>query len=99
MSYIFLADCAVLFLVPIYLVLHDVYEDGLIGRIGLLGMSFASATFILEWANGEQYDLLPQTVFMTTMFAWFLLWNTCRFHLRVVRKQKQHDAVKPELHS
>ena len=99
MNLIFLVACAVLFVVPVYFVLNDVYEDGLIGRIGLLGISFAAATFILEWANGEQYELLPQTIFMTVMFAVFLVWHLTRFHLRVLRKQKQHDAVKPELHS
>ena len=96
MSYIFLLACVVLFVVPVYFVLNDVYEDGLVGRVGLLGISFSAATFILEWANGEQYTLLPQTVFMTCMFAWFLVWHLCRFHLRVMRKQKENET-KPEL--
>ncbi len=100
MSSIFLVACAILFVVPVYFVLNDVYEDGLVGRVGLLGISFAAATFILEWANGEDYQLLPQTVFMTCMFAWFLCWHLVRFHLRIQRKQKQQDdPVKPELYS
>ena len=91
MNFIFLASCAVLCLVPVLFVLNDVYEDGLVGRVGLLGISFSAATFILEWANGEEYQMLPQTVFMVAMFAWFLCWHLFRFHTRVMRKQKQKD--------
>ncbi len=89
MNYIFVFACAVLFIVPLYFVMHSVYDDGLIGRVGLLGISFSAATFLLEFADGQEYDMLPQTVFMAVMFAWFLCWHLFRFERRVlVRKAK-----------
>ena len=48
---------AVLFVIPVLFVMNDVYEDGLIGRIFLLGISFGSATFLLEIMSGtKQYS-------------------------------------------
>ena len=99
MNYIFLVACAVLFIVPLIFVVNDVYEDGFFGRVALLGISFSSATFLLEMANGQDYDMLPQTVVLTASFALFILWHLARFHMRVLRKQKQHDAAKHKLHA
>lgn len=87
MNTLFLLACSVLFVVPVVFVTHSVYEDGFFGRIGLLGISFAAATFILEWFGGEEYEVLPQTVMMATAFALFLVWHLFRFHRRVLRQQ------------
>lgn len=81
----FLAACLILFVVPLVFVLHGVYEDGLIGRIFLLGISFSAATFLMEWFLGdEEYEVLPQTVLMTVAFAGFLVWHLFRWHRKVV---------------
>ncbi len=99
MNFIFLFACAVLLIVPLIFVVNEVYEDGLFGRIGLLGISFSAATFLLSYADGQDYVLLPQTVFMACSFAIFILWHLLRFHLRVLRKQKQNDSAERKLHT
>ena len=92
--YVFLTSCAILFVIPLLFVYHSVYEDGLIGRCFLLGMSFGAATFLMEIGFGEQYDMLPQTVFLVACFAGFLCWHLFRFHTRVLRK-KRDEAMGP----
>ena len=87
--YIFLVSCAILFLIPVLFVMNDVYDDGLIGRVFLLGISFASATFLMEFAAGDsEYVILPQTVFLVASFAGFLCWHLFRFHRRVLKHEE-----------
>lgn len=85
---IFMACCIVLVIVPPVFVLHQVYQDGVFGRMGLLGISFSAATFLLEWFSGEDYEMLPQTTFLVASFTVFLCWHLFRFHNRVVLAQK-----------
>lgn len=85
---IFMACCMVLVVVPIVFVLHKVYQDGVFGRIGLLGIAFGAATFLLEWFGGEEYDIMPQTTFLVFSFMVFLCWHLFRFHNRVVLARK-----------
>jgi hypothetical protein len=82
---IFLVSITILAVVPIVFVMHDVYEDGFFGRVGLLGISFAAWTFILEWVGGAHYEVLPQTTMLTLAFSVFLVWHLFRFHRRVLR--------------
>ena len=84
MSYLFLAICAVLVVVPLFFVSHRVYKDGIAGRAGLLGIAFAAATFLLESLAGTEYEMLPQTVLLSGSFAVFLIWHLFRFHRRVI---------------
>lgn len=89
---IFMACCFVLFVVPIVFVLSKVYEDGLFGRLGLLGIAFSSATFMLEWSVGQSYEMLPQTVALVASFTLFLCWHLWRFHSRVLRQRQAGGA-------
>lgn len=89
MNVIFIVACIALFIVPVWFVINKVYEDGFIGRVGLLGISFSAATFLMEFAFGEQeYELLPQTVMLASCFAIFLCWHLFRFERRVLRKRQ-----------
>lgn len=93
---IFMVCCLVLFVVPLVFVSHKVYQDGVVGRMALCGIAFAAATFLLEYFwNGEEYELLPQTVMLTASFTVFLCWHLWRFHNRVVvaRRRKMEDTV------
>lgn len=86
----FLLCCAVLAVVPCYFVIHKVYQDGLIGRIGLLGISFTAATYVMAWFDYEEWPDFPfeadlQEVMMFGFAAIFLVWHLFRFHSRVVR--------------
>lgn len=86
MNAIFLGSCFVLVVVPLVFVVHSVYQDGFFGRIGLLGIAFFSATYLLEWFFGdEEYEMSPQTVMLVACFAIFLCWHLFRFHRRVLR--------------
>lgn len=89
---IFIGACFVLAVVPVLFVCNKVYEDGVFGRVGLLGISFSSTTFLVEWVwGGVQYYILPQTVMLVSCFAIFICWHLWRFHRRVLttRKAKQ----------
>ena len=92
MNLLFLSACAVLLVVPLIFVIHEVYEDGLIGRIGLLGISFSAATFLLETAAGEVYVMLPQTVMLVVSFAIFISWHLTRWHGIVLRQKKKEKS-------
>lgn len=84
--------CAVLMVVPVVFVLHKVYEDGFFGRCGLLGISFTSATFLLEWWSGEEYQMLPQTVALVLAFTVFICWHLIRFHIRIVLARRAQEG-------
>ena len=94
MSYaLFLASCAVLFVVPLAFVLHDVYEDGVIGRGALLSISFCAAAFIGEAAFGVAFYMPPPAVALVASFAVFLVWHLFRFHRRVLKKRSSGIAI------
>lgn len=85
--YVFWFSIAVLASVPLYFVWNEVYKDGVIGRIALLGISFFAWSFVIEAVFvGAKYTLLNQTVALVFAFAVFLVWHLWRFHRRVLRK-------------
>lgn len=95
---IFITSCGLLFLVPLLFVVNSVYEDGLIGRVSLLTISFIAATFLFEEFLGDGYDMLPQTVALIAAFTVFLIWHLLRFHRRVLKRRGKapcglHDQV------
>lgn len=90
---IFLTSCAVLFVVPLIFVWHKVYEDGILGRLALLAMSFASATYLIEKALGVNYNVLPQTSAFFLATAIFISWHLWKFHRRVLGIKKYKRIV------
>ena len=94
MNVIFLGACAILFAVPVWFVVHQDYNDGLIGRIALLGISFAAATFIMEASLGDsEYTMLPQTVMLTGFAALYFVWKMVRFRNRILKQKKHLEIV------
>ena len=83
MQMTFLVSCVVLFFVPVWFVAHEVYDDGLFGRIGLLGIASAAAMFLLEAWDETAFAVPPKAVLLTASIAWFLVWHMLRFHGRV----------------
>lgn len=82
---LFMLACAVLFVVPIIFVWHSVYEDGLVGRISLCGISFSAATYLIEWLLGDtEYVISLQRLMFVSSFATFICWHLWRFHRRVL---------------
>lgn len=92
-NWIFLGACVPLFVVPMLFVAHDVYEDGLIGRMGLLGISFPAGASLGEAVFGDGFDVHPLVAMMCLGAAVFLVWHLFRFHRRVL--QKHLATVKP----
>lgn len=89
-SSVFLAACGVLFFVPLYFVINHVYQDGIIGRASLLGISFIAGTFVAEALFGDtQYDIPLQITLLVLAFTAFLCWHLWRFHRRVLRRKER----------
>ena len=64
----------------IYLVLHQDYDDGLIGRIALVGLILAGGVFLLDGYDGSLTSVLPATAVGAGAFALFLVRHAWRFH-------------------
>lgn len=79
---VFMALCGALTVVPLALVFTPAYDDGVIGRVGLLLVSFMSASIVMEMFEGVEYDPLPQTTYMLLGFAIYLTWHTVKFYRR-----------------
>lgn len=88
---IFLVACVVLFLVPPWFVVNSVYQDGVIGRAGLLGISFGAAIFLAEAAFGTPIYAPPLFVWLAAFFAIFMVWHLFRFHRRVLKNGRSSD--------
>lgn len=88
MNVLFSVICMVLVAVPITFVLHGVYQDGVFGRIGLLGIAFCGMGYLMEiWFGDDEIEVLPLTVFFAGCVAIFLTWHLARFHRRVILKR------------
>lgn len=85
----------VLAVVPILFVWDEVYQDGLVGRVSLVTISFSSVVFILRLSNGEIGHLWPETQLIIIAFAVFLIWSLIRFQNRV-RKVLKNGKPKDE---
>ena len=86
---LFFANCAVLFVVPLFFVVHKVYKDGVVGRGSLLGISFVSGTFLGEAMFGNMHVATAQEAWLTTSFTVFLCWHLWRFHRRVLLRSSE----------
>lgn len=88
---LFTVCMCILTVVPLVFVYNRVYDDGIIGRGALMGISFASATFLMEMVTGEVYGILTQTLMLVVAFTVFLLWHLWRFHRRVLMLRGKRD--------
>jgi len=92
MSYLFLASVAILFIVPVTFVWNKVYDDGFIGRLALIGISFSSFIFALKIFSRGMNHPWPETMLMMTSFAVFLVWHLFRFHRRVLMSKDAEEG-------
>ncbi len=90
--WIFTIACIVLFVVPPLFVWHQVYQDGLFGRLGLLGISFFAFLVLGETVGGESYGTSPEVALLVASFALFLVWHLFRFHSRVLKIRRADPA-------
>lgn len=93
-SVLFGIVCMALVVIPVVFIFHNVYEDGLIGRLGLAGVAFFSAVHLMAWFDHGDFpdfpfwDVVPLFVLQTAFFAVFLIWHLVRFHRRVVLRAR-----------
>lgn len=72
--------CSVLVgLMALLLVSHGKYEDGVVGRIGLVIVFIACLVVVWESINGVEYDVNPTTLTMQVGFCAFLIRHVYRF--------------------
>ena len=99
MNYIFLVSVLVLFVVPVVFVWHSVYDDGLLGRVALVGISFSSFIFALKIYSLGNWNPWPETVLLMASFATFLVWHLWRFHRRVLRNKDAEEGKLERRHA
>ena len=87
---LFYSACGFLLVVPVLFVMNRVYEDGIFGRISLLGISAVAGLFLLDSVDegGGVYEPTWLTMWGFVSFAVFLVWHLCRFHHRVFTNEK-----------
>lgn len=87
---VFHVACLVLFIVPLIFIAHNVYKDGVLGRLSLSGIVIASFLFLLDWLDDDASMIDPDPLFVwqTVTFAAFLVWHLWRFHRRVLKKKE-----------
>lgn len=86
---LFAAACLVLLVVPVLFILNQVYKDGVVGRLGLAGISIFAALFLFEIAFGKGYHVELEEVGLVVSFSTFLVWHLVRFHRRVLRNGRE----------
>lgn len=71
---------AVIFLLSLYLIWSERYEDGLFGRLFLAGLSLSCLVLVLDAIFGRsQYSLLPSTAMTLLCVAGFMARHVYRF--------------------
>lgn len=90
---LFLVACALLAVLPLAFVFSKAYNDRVVGRLALLGVSFAAWTYLIDFAMGARYNALPQTVMLFWCVALYLGWHYLRFYWRMIRMQKDGKSA------
>lgn len=75
----YLVALAVIMALSALLVMWCHYDDGLFGKIALIGCFFGAGVPLWEIVSGIEYKLLPSTVLLTCAMALFLLRHVFRF--------------------
>ena len=65
--------------VCVTLIFHCEYEDGLIGRIALAGISIAEFALVVDALDGSEYHIMPSTFIVQISLCVFLLRHLYRF--------------------
>lgn len=103
--FIYLAACFVILSAATYMILAPCYEDGILGKIGLLIMAIGAVAFILKTCGGIAPEPPSTSVWMAGGVAIFLLrhvWRFTRFEARrksaastpgVQLQRRLHDSI------
>jgi hypothetical protein len=80
-----------LFVIPLVFVANRVYNDGVIGRLALFGISGAAGLALMGVARGYDYFYGPETTILIVSFTAFLIWHLFRFHRMVLSHKGNRD--------
>ena len=94
MYYLWIASVLVLLAAPVVLMWNRFYEDGLFGRVALIGVSFSAFIFALKVFTLDIKSPWPETVTMMVSFAIFMIWHLVKFfsELHATRKAQEGKA-------
>lgn len=81
MSVLSLLSMVVIIACATFLIFHERYNDGLLGRAGLAGMAFFSSLLLLERFGGQEHYLSSLTVCFQASVAVFFARHTYNFVL------------------
>ena len=74
------ASALIISLIAVFLICHDDYEDGIIGRAALIILALANAVIVGEWiVDRVEYEMLPSTLLTQIGTALFLSRHCYRF--------------------
>ena len=85
---LYYASSLVSLVVAYVFISHSVYDDGLIGRIGLAGIGGTSALVVMQAVFGQGLIIQPVVALQAGAFAGFLVWHLTRFHSRILKQRK-----------
>ena len=88
MAYAFIIACALLATIPVIFVWNEVYQDGIVGRLALIGISVAATVTLMKLLTQQIPPPTRETMVLVISFAAFLTWHLWRFHSRVLTNKK-----------
>ena len=66
------------------------YEDGVIGRIGLILLCFAQIMILMSAYDGTPYMHSPTEILGNIGIGIFMVWHVARFLRRIVRERQRN---------
>lgn len=81
----------VLIIVPLTFIWHEVYRDGVVGRLGLGAISLFAIVCLARFHDGK-LQMPVEVACLVIAFAVFLVWHLLRFHSRVVKQRRDPKA-------
>ena len=85
---IYYGSSVVSLMVAYVFISHAVYDDGLVGRIGLAGIGSTSALVVIQAVFGAGLIIQPVVALQAAAFSAFMVWHLFRFHRRVLMQKK-----------
>ena len=77
---VYVISAAFICAISCFLIMHNEYEDGVLGRLSLTVLAISNGLIVSDWwIDGSQYQLLPNTLATQCAMAAFLVRHCYRF--------------------
>lgn len=76
-----------------FLITCQKYEDGVIGRIGLVLVCFAQIMILMAAYDGVPYSHSPTEILGNIGLGIFMVWHVVRFLRRIVREKQRNRRL------